>query len=298
MSKNVNMVTLITRFQKLFAASYKKAEATLGAGLEILSGYETRTSSDRYRWHGLKRNVRSDTPLTVIQCTLDGEGLFVAGRQEYPQRPGCLFAAHVPSDHEYYLPAYSSMWSFVWVILHHPYVVSRLQRLSAPAGPCLRFEPAGELMNTLTELIVAHRQVTDDPFTRENRLFNLLVAFERAWWSQNHPHNKREQLLDRVRSFIYQQENLNTDVGSIADHFNMSRSNFSHYFKSITGFSPGQYVREIRLEKARQLLLSTNKPLKRIAFETGFVDANHLGKAFRVRFGFTPGQFRKQHSGL
>lgn len=282
----------------LFDSSRKGLETSLGTGLEILSGYETRTSQDRYRWHGLKRNVRSEAPLTVIQCTLGGEGLFVAGGQEYPQRPESLFAAHVPSDHEYSLPPHSPAWSFVWVIIHHPYVVSRLQRLSPPTGPCLRFEPAGELMNTLFELIAAHRQGTDDRFTRESRLFNLLVAFERAWWSQHHPQNKREQLLNRVRSLIQANETLHANVESIAEQFDMSRSNFSHYFRSMTGISPGNYIREIRLEKARQLLLGTDIPLKRIAYQTGFVDANHLGKAFRKRFGFTPGQFRRQHSGL
>jgi AraC-like DNA-binding protein len=266
------MDAVIERLDAVFSRSRRPA-ISLGMGLDVYVGYEIRKPEHNYRWHGLKRNVDPKRPLAILQYTLAGEGLFRAPDRTHPQRPGTIFAAVVPSDHEYLIPTNSREWSFVWLLTHHPYVVSRLRDLAPPAGPSLEAAPQGELITILLDLIVAHRQRTDDRFTREQRLFDLLIAFDRAVWSVQHPGDKREQLLRRVRAILEQNEVSRINVDVVAEEFDMTRSNF---------------------QRARELLLADDASAKQIARLTGFADANHLCKAFRRRFGFTPGAFRKQ----
>lgn len=287
------MDAVIQRLDAVFAKSRRPA-ISLGQGLDVYVGYEIRNATHQYRWHGLKRNVDPKRPIAVLQYTIGGEGLFRTADRTYPQTPGNIFAAIVPSEHEYLLPPTSREWSFVWLITHHPYVVSRLRDLTPPAGPSLEAAPESELITILLDLIVAHRQRTDDRFTREQRLFDLLVAFDRAVWSRQHPGDKREQLLRRVRAILEQNELSRINVDVVAEEFDMTRSNFSHHFRSVTGLSPAMFIRDLRLQRARDLLLAEDASAKHIARLTGFADANHLCKAFRRRFGFTPGAFRQQ----
>jgi len=61
----------------------------------------------------------------------------------------------------------------------------------------------------------------------------------------------------------------------------MSRSHFSHYFRTRTGLAPAQFMTEVRIREASRALVATRAPLKEIANDWGFANANHFGKVFR-----------------
>ena len=71
----------------------------------------------------------------------------------------------------------------------------------------------------------------------------------------------------------------------------MSRSHFSRRFRAVTGRAPGGYLRDLRMRRARDLLLRRRLTLTQVAVEAGFYDLPHFDKAFRKRFGVSPSQF-------
>src|SRR6266513_2722061 len=72
----------------------------------------------------------------------------------------------------------------------------------------------------------------------------------------------------------------------------MSRSHLSRTFRSIVGIPLRTYVHDLRLERARQMLLARRPPsLTDVALEAGFYDLPHFDKAFHERFGLTPSEF-------
>jgi len=71
----------------------------------------------------------------------------------------------------------------------------------------------------------------------------------------------------------------------------MSRSHFSHYFKSATGMSPANFVTQIRLEEASRRLIQSDQKLSVIAKETGFADANHFAKCSAGIITSVPARF-------
>lgn len=283
---------VLRRLEGLFAVP--RVATSLGAELDVYSGFETRTPADRYRWDGLRRGGSARTPYVVLQYTLDGAGAFLTEGRSHRLTPGWAFAAVIPSRHVYLLPEDSPSWRFVWLIVRHPYLVSRVAALSPPAGPVLRAPIEGELVQAILELITSTRDPSDDRFSRERRLFDLLLAIERSAWLMHHPDDRREQLLQRVRAIVQSQSSARLNVDAIAGAFDMTRSNFSHHFRAVTGLSPAAFVRDLRLQQARQMLTQGEETTKAIALRTGFADATHLGKAFRQRFGFTPAEFRRQ----
>jgi len=65
-------------------------------------------------------------------------------------------------------------------------------------------------------------------------------------------------------------------------------------FKQLFGLSVFDCLQEARMQKARELLLSTNKPLKQICVLTGYPRMTNFITAFRKRFGYTPGSLRRK----
>jgi transcriptional regulator GlxA family with amidase domain len=61
----------------------------------------------------------------------------------------------------------------------------------------------------------------------------------------------------------------------------------------LTGLTPMEDLRQLRLEAARDLLLTTDLPLKAIAPRTGLGDEYHLSRLFRRAFGIAPGALRR-----
>ncbi|MFZ2997666.1 cupin domain-containing protein [Sphingobium sp.] len=81
----------------------------------------------------------------------------------------------------------------------------------------------------------------------------------------------------------------------LAKNCGMSRSTFCSRFKQLVGETPYQYLRSVRLERARQRLLSGER-IKVLVDDTGYATYYAFGKAFRHHFGMSPQQMRRQHS--
>jgi AraC family transcriptional regulator len=77
----------------------------------------------------------------------------------------------------------------------------------------------------------------------------------------------------------------------LASLVSMSRFHFARTFKRQTGESPVTYARRLRLERAMELITSTNVGLADVARQSGFADASHLTKTFRSFLGTTPTAF-------
>jgi len=72
----------------------------------------------------------------------------------------------------------------------------------------------------------------------------------------------------------------------------MSKSSCSRNMKKLTGLTPTLFIREIRLQKALELLATTSLPIKEVAYSTGFGDPAFFSKVFKERFQMTPSDVR------
>lgn len=94
---------------------------------------------------------------------------------------------------------------------------------------------------------------------------------------------------DRIESHIFN----DLSIEDLAVLSNMSLSSFKRKFKEVFNSSPAKYIKVKRLEKARELILKTNKRMAEIAFECGFHDPAHFSKSFMSYFKLTPSQLKK-----
>jgi AraC family transcriptional regulator len=93
-----------------------------------------------------------------------------------------------------------------------------------------------------------------------------------------------------VRAVEYIQDQLAADltVSGIAQAVDMSPHYFTRLFKESTGQSPHQYVVEVRVKKAKELLTTGKFTISEAAHRVGFVDQSHLTRHFKRVFGLPP----------
>jgi AraC-like DNA-binding protein len=88
----------------------------------------------------------------------------------------------------------------------------------------------------------------------------------------------------------YVQENLSQPltVADMAEQVSLSPSAFTRLFREVTGKSPYQFVKEMRLELARDLLLDGTQTVTQVSRAAGYSSASHFINEFRGRFGLSP----------
>jgi len=84
-------------------------------------------------------------------------------------------------------------------------------------------------------------------------------------------------------------EPLTVDI--LAGQVNLSSSAFSRRFRELTARSPYQFVKETRLERARELLLERRLGVRDVSVAVGYASMSHFIKEFRARFGTTPREY-------
>ncbi|MED5016723.1 helix-turn-helix domain-containing protein [Paenibacillus chibensis] len=82
-------------------------------------------------------------------------------------------------------------------------------------------------------------------------------------------------------------------VQRMADYFSVSRSYLNTAFKKLTGQTIMDFLDYYRLERAKQLLIGSDLPLKDVVQRIGYVDVSSFIRKFKQRFHVTPGEFRK-----
>ena len=82
-------------------------------------------------------------------------------------------------------------------------------------------------------------------------------------------------------------------LGDLADLLGISPAQLSRRFKSTHGATPVQYLRGIRLQRARQLLAETNETLQTIAEQSGYRSAFYLSRVFTNHTGQSPSDYRR-----
>lgn len=84
----------------------------------------------------------------------------------------------------------------------------------------------------------------------------------------------------------------------IADFAGLSRRQIERLFRQHLGRSPARYYLEIRLDRARHLLVQSSLPIVEVAIACGFVSASHFSKCYRELYARSPQQERVDHKAL
>lgn len=110
-----------------------------------------------------------------------------------------------------------------------------------------------------------------------------------------HDAKEEEERFKNVHEYIINKFRKKLYIREVAEIAGLSESAFSHYFKKHSLKSFSDFVIDLRLYYARELLRNTSTSITSIAYESGFNSISNFNRLFRERSGMTPGDFRNKH---
>ena len=127
---------------------------------------------------------------------------------------------------------------------------------------------------------------------RQKSLLLTLLAYyiEKAGVAM--PVCSRDERFFAVMTYIEEHLADNISVESLAGVAHFHPHYFIRYFRRLTGRSPGDYIADTRIARARRLLQEDERPIQEIACMTGFKSAGYFSRQFKARTGYSPSQYR------
>lgn len=107
--------------------------------------------------------------------------------------------------------------------------------------------------------------------------------------------NKSDSWLGVVEKYLKNSKDLYVGLDEIASYANVHPVTLSRLFKQETGMTFVRYLTTRRLNKAKELLLHSNKKIREIAEEVGYMNHPHFRTIFKTEFGHNPKEYRQMN---
>ncbi|WP_157830467.1 helix-turn-helix domain-containing protein [Siphonobacter sp. SORGH_AS_0500] len=140
-----------------------------------------------------------------------------------------------------------------------------------------------EILNAKVNNLLALNRVSKGYYSKRINLVKPEVEIESG----------NEKLLKDIAFFI--EENLNNSllsVENLSKHVGMSRGTLYSRLLELTGKTPVEYIRSVKLEKSAMLLEKSDLNISQIAYSVGFPNANYFTKSFKSQFNMLPSEYR------
>lgn len=125
--------------------------------------------------------------------------------------------------------------------------------------------------------------------------FNQFVEKVSALYTRK-DNSYRFEIVSQIQKIIESRLDDNITLEGIADEMFFTPSYLSRLFKKEIGQNFSEYLIERRLEKAKVLLLSTNRTIESIAVETGYENANSFRRLFKSKMGMSATKYRSSYN--
>lgn len=253
--------------------------------LTLLSGGE----------HESRELIRQVTPMHVVSLhyVARGAGCLRQGNQAFPVEPGGIFALF-PGTRSEYGPDGASSWRYYFVSFSGPSAAGLCHRLGLdprrPSRPARR----DLAVERDFEALFGHRRKAPEmgPPGCWARFFSIVDRLTRE--TAPRPRRSRvEERVERARDLIESTYWEPLAIARLADFTGVERSYFFKKFKAATGKSPREYLKDYRLERAKEALLATGLSIAEIGDSVGYPNYFSFARAFHRGVGRSPSSFRK-----
>lgn len=126
------------------------------------------------------------------------------------------------------------------------------------------------------------------PVIQREIYYRLLVGDQGGRLRQLAAMGSQSQQVARAISWLRENFSQPLRVNELAEMANMGTSTFHHHFRSMTALSPLQYQKQLRLQEARNLMLSERLDAATAAFQVGYESPSQFSREYNRMFGAPP----------
>lgn len=238
------------------------------------------------------RNRQLSAEIYCIQRTRSGRVFFEWKGQTHFIAANCAMIFSHNEDSRYGYPA-GDKTPYVgdFLSLKGPGLAEILEAVRARAGGEIPMPAGAESTRLYNECI--HRfkaRNFRNRYQESAAVYELLMALQ----SDTQQANQTRNPISAAHELILSRFNTPLTVGEIAAYCNLSREHFSRAYRARYRRSPGQTLRQLRLQRAAEMLLHTHATVWQIAEQCGYRDADSFARAFSREKGRWPEAYRQK----
>lgn len=183
-----------------------------------------------------------------------------------------------------------SKWSIKWVGINGNNIEEKFKRLGLTReNPIFRAEEYEKISEIFSQI---YNTAESNSVYSSFKIQSLLYDFFAELFKERRVKNG-DVTEAAIRIMEYNYMNSLT-VRDISDKFFLDNAYFSRLFKSKTGVTPKKYILKLRIERASELLKTTEDKVKDIPKTVGFEDSLYFSRIFLKMTGLTPTEYRKK----
>ena len=261
---------------------------------EIAPGdsYPTRGHADGYYFELDRGRELNEYQLLYLT---EGKGIFHSATvREANLREGDLWLLF-PGEWHTYHPNPKTGWKSYWIGFKGRNMDDRVRAgFLTPQKPIYHVGFSDEIVRLYKEAYAT--AVAEAAYSQQlmagfvNHLIGLMYSLERnIQLSRNQTH---VDMISRARLRIREALESSLTIQQVADELGVSYSNFRKLFKEHTGISPAIYQQDLRLQRAKELLSTTDMSVKEIAYRLNFESPDYFSAKFKIKTGRRPSELR------
>lgn len=218
----------------------------------------------------------------IIECCTEGKGTMYINQKEFTIQEGDVYVL-LPGSTTSFRCDYETPRGGFWCVLEGFAVETALKKTGvtaeAPFLPRTLFEPVRFWLQLMTQ----HWPCKDEgaQLRQTACAYGLLGAL-----LQNRPAQNNAGVIEKVIGFIKANYHEEVTLNILAQQAGLERTYFSYLFKQKTGLSPHNYLTQVRIRKAAQLLGTRKHTISEVAYLVGLTPHN-FSRQFRQVMGMT-----------
>ncbi len=255
--------------------------------------YPTQEHAEEYKFNFQRGRVLDEFQMIYIT---KGSGTFEsASCKNIRIGEGTVFFLF-PGELHRYRPEQSTGWDSYWVGFKGRFADNLVANgYLSVSKPIVRIGYHEEIVSLFQRILEAGNEERSGYQQYISGIVMHLLGYIYYRSKDNHYGDKSNvQKIDKARVLIREKINTNLSPEEIADELIMTYSWFRRLFKQYTGLAPAQYIAQLRLQHAKELLSTSLKSIKEIAVEMNYESVEYFSTQFRRQTKMTPTQYRKR----
>ena len=225
-----------------------------------------------------------------------GKGKLIVREQEFKLQSGSAFFLF-PGVPHWYAPDIETGWDEYWIGFKG-HEAERLcnEGFFSPEKPLFQVGIQQNLITLFKEIIELVK--SEAPAYQLNigstilKLISTIISLEQ----KSIQPGESDLLIEKAKALFTENIQNNITIEEVAAELGLNPSSFGKIFKNYTGLTPYQYFLHMRVNRAKELLETSDCSIKELAFKLHFNDQYHFSKLFKQKTGLSPTQWLKSHS--
>lgn len=235
-------------------------------------------------------------PNYILHYILEGKGHYHTGDVQYDLQAGQGFLIE-PHVQTFYQADEADPWTYLWIGFNGDNAREYLRMAGLDSSHLTyRCSHSSQLKQIVVDMLKNNTSSATDQFLMQSLLYSFFAVLSRDITVVPPSGSDGDNLyIRRAVEYIHNNYSNTIHVADIANYVCIDRSYLYTLFRRNIGVSPQDYLTNCRITCAAELLSVSDLPVSGVAFSCGYQDPLVFSKAFKLKKGVTPSQYRRMY---